>query len=190
MESRIPPHQTQTRDWPVLHHGMVPKVDLRTWRLRLFGLVEEEAELTYDQFRSLPGTASTSDIHCVTGWSRLDNTWEGVLFRTLAEQIRLKPEARFAIIHAARGFTANLLLADLLGDDVLFAWAHDGKPLTPEHGWPLRLVVPKRYFWKSAKWVTGVEFVAEDRPGFWEKHGYHMHGDPWKEERYGPSPFG
>jgi len=182
---RIPPGQTVTDDFPVLHHGSVPEIDLATWRFRIFGRVEEPLEMTYDEFRSLPSVTQVSDFHCVTTWSRLDNRWEGVASKELMKRVRLKPEARFVMVHAAPDFTANLPLEDFLADGVLFAWAHDRKELTPEHGWPLRLVVPHLYAWKSAKWVTGLEFMAEDRPGFWERRGYHPHGDPWAEERYG-----
>ena len=133
---------------------------------------------------ALPRVTVCSDIHCVTRWSRYDNQWRGVLFAEVLRHVAVKPEARFAVIHAERGFTTNLSLAELTNDDVLFAWQHDGKDLTPEHGWPLRLVVPRRYFWKSAKWVRAVELVAEDRPGFWEQNGYHNEADPWNEERF------
>ncbi len=180
---RVPPGQVVTEKWPVLHHGAVPRVDLSRWTFRAFGLVANPFELTYAEFMGLPRVTSTSDIHCVTRWSRLDNTWEGVPAKVLVEMARPLPEARFALVHAEQGFTANLLLEDLLRDDVLFAFRHDGRDLTPEHGWPLRLVVPHLYFWKSAKWVRGLEFKDIDTPGFWERAGYHMRGDPWKEER-------
>ncbi len=136
------------------------------------------------EFRALPRVRVTSDIHCVTRWSRFDNLWEGVAVRTLLEAAGVRSEARFAIINAEQGFTTNLPLAELLNDDVLLADRHDGVPLTPEHGWPLRLVVPRRYFWKSAKWVRAIELVAEDHPGFWEQNGYHNEADPWNEERF------
>jgi DMSO/TMAO reductase YedYZ molybdopterin-dependent catalytic subunit len=183
-QTRVPPGQTVTEKWPVLHYGSVPRVDLGRWRFRIFGLVEEPVELTYDQFMALPRTSITRDIHCVTTWSRYDNTFEGVPFREVLKLVKPKPEATHAMIHAEYGFTTNLPLVDLDRDDVLFANKHDGKELTPDHGWPLRLVVPHLYFWKSAKWVRGIELLAEDKPGFWETHGYHMRGDPWKEERY------
>jgi len=146
--------------------------------------VEEECNLSYREFLALPRARVLSDVHCVTGWSRLDNQWEGVLTTTLKVLVRIMPEARFAIVHAEGNFTTNLLLEDFFGEDVIFAISHDGIAISPEHGYPVRLVVPRLYFWKSAKWVTGVEFTAEDRPGFWESHGYHNRGDPWKEERY------
>lgn len=184
LAARTPPGQTLTGKWPVLHYGSVPRVDLARWRFTIFGLVEEPVELTWQQFSALPRAAIARDIHCVTTWSRLDNTFEGVPFKEVLGLVTPLPEARFAMIHAEYGFTTNLPLADLDRDDVLFADRHDGAPLTPDHGWPLRLVVPHLYFWKSAKWVRGIEFLAQDRPGFWERNGYHMRGDPWKEERY------
>jgi len=186
-KTRIPPGQVATRKWPVLHYGSVPKVDLETWRFRIFGLVAEEVSLTYPEFMSLPRTRVQCDIHCVTGWSRLDNEFEGVLARDVLRLAQVKPEAKYVMVHAEQGFTANLPVADLLRDDVLFAYRWNGQDLTPEHGWPLRLVVPHLYFWKSAKWVTGLELMEHDRPGFWEQHGYHMYGDPWKVQRYSES---
>ncbi len=182
---RLPPGQHLTRKWPVLHYGAIPEIDLTTWRLRLFGEVEEEVELTWDEFMALPQTTRTNDIHCVTGWSRLDNTWTGVAIPDLMQLVRLKPTATHVMVHAYGGYTTNMPLGEFLRDEVLLAHSHDGQPLTPEHGWPLRLVVPQLYFWKSAKWVRGIEFMAGDRPGFWERYGYHNHGDPWKEERFG-----
>jgi DMSO/TMAO reductase YedYZ molybdopterin-dependent catalytic subunit len=183
-EPRLPPGQVLTDKWPVLQHGSVPRVDLATWDFRVFGLVATPARWTLESFRALPQATVRSDIHCVTRWSRYDNEWRGVPFAEVMRQVEVKPEARFAVIHAEQGFTTNLSLAELNQDDVLFAWQHDGADLTPEHGWPLRLVVPRRYFWKSAKWARGVELVAEDRPGFWEQNGYHNHADPWNEERF------
>jgi DMSO/TMAO reductase YedYZ molybdopterin-dependent catalytic subunit len=183
-EPRLPPGQIRTDKWPVLHHGPVPRVDLATWEFRVLGQVGEIVRWTWEQFRSLPQVTVRSDIHCVTRWSRFDNEWRGVAFREVLRHVVVKPQARFAVIHAENGFTTNLALAELTHDDVLFAWQHDGRDLTPEHGWPLRLVVPRRYFWKSAKWVRGAELTAEDRPGFWEQNGYHNQADPWKEERF------
>lgn len=181
---RIPPGQIQTRDWPVLHYGNVPRIDLENWRFRIFGLVEDEVLLTYQDFINLPRTKVSCDIHCVTHWSRLDNEFEGVLFKDVMKQARLKPETRYVLFHAEGGWTTNVPLADLMRDDVLFAWRWNGQEITPEHGWPMRTVVPHLYFWKSAKWVKGMEFLAEDRPGFWERNGYHMYGNPWDEQRY------
>ena len=183
-QNRVPPGQRLIKNWPVLHYGGVPRISADNWNLRLFGLVEKERNLSYREFLALPRARVLSDVHCVTGWSRLDNQWEGVLTTTLKVLVRIMPEARFAIIHAEGNFTTNLLLEDFFGEDVIFAISHDGIAISPEHGYPVRLVVPRLYFWKSAKWVTGVEFTAEDRPGFWESHGYHNRGDPWKEERY------
>lgn len=143
-----------------------------------------ERRLDYQQFSSLERVEVFSDIHCVTSWSKLDNLWRGPSSRVIKELVQVLPEARFVVIHAAGGFTTNLTLSDFLEPDVLFALKHNDEILSAEHGYPVRLVVPRLYFWKSAKWVTGVEFVAEDRPGFWESRGYHNHGDPWQEERY------
>jgi DMSO/TMAO reductase YedYZ molybdopterin-dependent catalytic subunit len=183
-EPRLPPGQVVTEKWPVLQYGTVPKVDLSQWDLRVYGLVERPVAWSWQEFRSLPRVRVRSDIHCVTRWSRFDNLWEGVSVREVLRRAGVKPDARFGILHAERGFTANLPVAELDHDDVLFADTHDGKALTPDHGWPLRLVVPRRYFWKSAKWVRALEIVADDRPGFWERNGYHNEADPWKEERF------
>ncbi|HZM26978.1 MAG TPA: sulfite oxidase-like oxidoreductase [Gemmatimonadales bacterium] len=183
-EPRLPPGQVHTDKWPVLHYGSVPRVDLARWDFRVFGLVEQPVRWTYEEFLALPQVQVRSDIHCVTRWSRFDNLWQGVSFKEVLARVQVRPEARFAVIHAEQGFTSNLALSELTQDDVLFAHRHDGQDLTPEHGWPLRLVVPRRYFWKSAKWVRGVELVAEDRPGFWEQNGYHNEADPWREERF------
>jgi len=184
-EPRLPPGQVRTEKWPVLHYGSVPQVDLNTWEFRVDGLVTKPVRWTWDEFQALPQVEVRSDIHCVTRWSRFDNLWKGVSFAEVLRRVGAKPEARFAVVHAEQGFTANLPLTELDQDDVLFAHLHDGQPLTPDHGWPLPLVVPRRYFWKSAKWVRGVELMHGDRPGFWEQYGYHMRGDPWGEERYG-----
>jgi DMSO/TMAO reductase YedYZ molybdopterin-dependent catalytic subunit len=183
-EPRLPPGQIRTDKWPVLHYGSVPKVDLSTWDFRVMGLVERPARWTWEEFLELPRVTVRSDIHCVTRWSRYDNEWQGVSFREVMRHVAVKPEARFAVIKAEQGFTTNLPLSELNQDDVLFALQHDGVELTPEHGWPLRLVVPRRYFWKSAKWVRAIELVADDRPGFWEQNGYHNEADPWREERF------
>jgi DMSO/TMAO reductase YedYZ molybdopterin-dependent catalytic subunit len=184
-EGRIPPGQSLTLKFPVLHYGPVPPFDKNTWTLRAFGLVDEEKVWTWDEFQQLPTTKLTCDIHCVTRWSKLDTVWEGVRFRDFVELVGVKPEAKFVIAHCEYGFTANTPLEAMLDDDVLLAYKYDGKFLDPEHGFPLRTLVPKRYFWKSAKWLRGVEFVDKDRPGFWEQAGYHNDADPWKEQRYG-----
>ncbi len=181
---RVPPGQRAVEKWPVLHHGSVPRIDICTWSFTISGLVEEERALSLDEFLALPRVEVLSDVHCVTGWSRLNNIWEGVSTGELRRLVSIRPEARFVMVHAAGGFTTNLALGDFFEPDVLLADRHNGEPLTPEHGYPLRLVVPRLYFWKSAKWVTGVEFRAEDLSGFWESRGYHNHGDPWTEERY------
>ena len=181
----IPPGQHLTDHLPVLHEGPVPSFDPTTWDLRLFGLLKEEVIFSHEQIISLPPVRIVTDIHCVTTWSKLDTTWEGVSFRQLMDNVRLLPEAKYVLIHCEYGYTTNLPLEALMDDDVLFAYRYDDKTLTPEHGHPLRLVVPKRYFWKSAKWVRGLEFMAQDRQGFWEQWGYHNDGDPWKQERYG-----
>jgi DMSO/TMAO reductase YedYZ molybdopterin-dependent catalytic subunit len=182
--NRVPPGQSVTEGWPVLHYGGVPKINAEDWRLRIYGLVEKELILSLAEFLALPQVRVLSDVHCVTGWSRLNNLWEGVGTSELKEMIKILPDAAFAIIHSPGGFTTNLSLDDFLSEDVLFAVKHNGKTLASEHGYPVRLVVPRLYFWKSAKWVTGVEFTKDERPGFWESRGYHNHGDPWREERY------
>ncbi|HXF56678.1 MAG TPA: sulfite oxidase-like oxidoreductase [Actinomycetota bacterium] len=182
--ARIPPGQHLVKGWPVLHVGPVPPFDESTWDLRVFGLVERPFALTYPELRSLGAVRVRADMHCVTGWTTLDNEWEGVPFRVIADQARPRPEARWVVVHCEYGYTANLSLQALLDDDVLLAWGHNGQPLTPEHGFPLRLVVPKRYGWKSAKWVRRVEFTDRNQRGYWEVRGYHTHADPWREERY------
>lgn len=182
---RIPPGQSRTRKWPVLHYGSVPEVNLATWRFEVRGLVEHPMLIGYDELTSLPRGETLCDIHCVTRWSKLDNRFEGIPVQRIIERCRPKPEATHVLVHALPDFTTNLPLPDLDRPENLLAWKHDGENLTPEHGWPLRLVVPHLYFWKSAKWVTGFEFLRGDAPGFWEQNGYHMRGDPWEEERYG-----
>ncbi len=182
--ARIPPGQQLTVKWPVLTYGPIPKTDLATWDFRITGLVEQPTWLTWDEFMALPRTRRHNDIHCVTRWTKLDNDWDGVSVPEVMKAVVVKPEAKAVMVHAEHGFTANLALDDFLREENLFAHSHDGQPLTPEHGYPLRLVVPHLYFWKSVKFVRGLEFIAEDQPGFWERNGYHMRGDPWEEERY------
>jgi DMSO/TMAO reductase YedYZ molybdopterin-dependent catalytic subunit len=182
--ARLPPGQYLTPKWPVLHAGDVPDVDVATWTLQITGEVEEPVSLTYDELRALPATTVTTDIHCVTRWSRFDAGFTGVHWRELAKLCRPKPSARFAIAHAEQGFTANVPLAALEEEESLVAYDADGEPLTAEHGGPVRLVVPSRYFWKSAKWLTGIELSAVDRPGFWERYGYHNDADFRQEQRY------
>lgn len=181
---RVPPGQRLTERFPVLHYGAVPRIDLAKWRFRLSGWVAQPVELDLAQFEALPRVQLVADIHCVTGWSKLNTHWEGVPSVALRELVSLRPEARYAIVQAAGGFTTNLSLDDFFAEDVLFALKYEGEPIAPEHGAPVRLVVPRLYFWKSAKWVTGVYFRKDDQPGFWESRGYHNRGDPWKEERY------
>jgi DMSO/TMAO reductase YedYZ molybdopterin-dependent catalytic subunit len=183
---RIPPGQFVTEKFPVLHYGDVPETDLESWDFRIFGLVGKPMRLGWKEFRALPETTLRTDIHCVTRWSKLDTVWSGVLWRDFVNVlgISFNPEVSHVMAHCEHGFTTNLPLDVLYDDESLFAWSYDGYPLTPDHGWPLRLLVPKRYFWKSAKWIRGVEFMASDRPGFWERNGYHMNGEFWNEERF------
>lgn len=183
-EGRIPPGQYRTEKFPVLTHGQVSKVNPEHWRFHVSGLVEEEVTWSYDEFVSLPQIDIQADFHCVTRWSQLDNVWSGVSVAEVMSRIRLREDARYVMASGHGGYTTNIPLADFLEDDVLFAHSRNGEPLSAEHGWPLRLIVPKLYAWKSAKWVNGLEFMAADRPGFWESCGYHNHGDPWKEERF------
>jgi DMSO/TMAO reductase YedYZ molybdopterin-dependent catalytic subunit len=184
-DSRVPPGQTVTTKWPVLHYADVPTVDTKTWTFDVAGLVERPYSLSYDDVLALPRTTVRCDIHCVTAWSRLGNAFEGVAVSRLLERAGVLPEATHVLVRAEQGFTTNLALADLNRPDNLVAFMHDGEWLTPEHGWPARLLVPHLYFWKSAKWVRGFTLLDEDVPGFWEQNGYHMRGDPWTEERYG-----
>ena len=183
--ARLPPGQYLTEKWPVLHAGSVPEVDLAKWDLRVFGQVEEPLTLTWDELKALPATEVTVDIHCVTRWSRFDTSFKGVHWSEVAKLVRPKPSAHFVLAHAEQGFTSNVPLEALEADDAVLAYEADGEPLTPDHGWPLRLVVPSRYFWKSAKWLRALELRSNDQPGFWERYGYHNDADYWKEERYG-----
>ena len=183
-KSRIPPGQHLTENWPILHYGSVPAINVSAWNLHIFGLVIQERIINYQSFSELPQVQVFSDIHCVTSWSKLDNLWEGVSTNTIKSLVEIKPEAKFVIVHAVGNFTTNLTIEDFFQFDVLMAIKHNGNNLSPDHGGPVRLIVPRLYFWKSAKWLTGLEFVEKDRPGFWESAGYQNHGDPWKEERY------
>ena len=186
---RLPPGQIVTRKWPVLHYSTVPTVDLRAWRFEVTGLVERALSLTWDELQAMPRRETACDIHCVTRWSRYDNVFEGVPVQAILERAGVRPEAGYAMVHASQDYTTNLPLADLDRPANLLALRHNGELLPPEHGGPVRLLVPHLYFWKSAKWVTGFELLEEDSPGFWERNGYHMRGDPWLEERYGrPDP--
>jgi DMSO/TMAO reductase YedYZ molybdopterin-dependent catalytic subunit len=189
MSDRLPPGQVITRKWPVLHYGTVPQVDLATWRFTVSGAVDRPFAISWEELQALPRQQTPCDIHCVTRWSRYDNLFEGVPVRLLLQRAGVKPQARYALVHAEQGFTTNLPLSDLDRPENLLALSHDGEPLTPEHGGPVRLLVPHLYLWKSAKWIRGIECLEEDVPGFWEENGYHMRGDPWQEERYGrPDP--
>ena len=186
-ERRIPPGQSRTKKWPVLDASGPPAIDFEQWRLRIGGLVGRETEWSWEEFGRLPRVKVFADFHCVTRWSRLGNVWEGVSTRELLQQAGgQKRGAAYVMAYGYdRGWTTNLPLADFLAEDALVAIAHDGEPIAPEHGGPARLIVPRLYAWKSAKWVAAIEIMDRDRAGFWEKNGYHMHGDPWAEERYG-----
>lgn len=195
-EGRLPPGQSLTQKFPVLHYGPVPRFNASTWDLRAWGEVEEEVRWSWDEFNQLPRTSVTMDIHCVTRWSKFDTTWEGVSLRTLVDEgfIKLKEEANFLLQHAEYGFTANLPLEVAMGENFLLATHFNGEPITPEHGYPLRAVVgyirgreelETPYFWKGAKWLRGLEFLSEDQRGFWEQAGYHNQANVWKEQRFG-----
>ena len=182
--ARLPPGQYLTEKWPVLHAGSIPATDLATWDFKVFGEVEAPVTLSWDELRALPSTEITIDIHCVTRWSRFDTRFRGVTWAELAKRALPKPSARFVVAHAEQGYTTNVPLAALEDEQALIAYEADGEALEPEHGWPLRLVIPSRYFWKSAKWLRGIELLDKDDPGFWERYGYHNEADYWKEERY------
>lgn len=194
-QNRLPPGQSLTQKFPVLHYGPTPKSDLKDWDFKIFGLVEEEKVWSWEEFNRLPRQKVTMDIHCVTRWSKFDTVWEGVLLKTLVEEglVSPKPEANFVIQHCEQGYTTNLPLTAMMHENVLMATHFDGKPLELEHGWPLRVVVgsfPDRseewraYFWKGGKWLRGLEFRASDQLGFWERNGYHNEADPWREQRF------
>lgn len=187
-DASVPPGQTVTEGFPVLHVGDIPPIDPKTWRLRLFGLVENPFELSYEELRVLPPTEWHGDIHCVTRWSKKNTTWRGVTFRSLVERAQPLASVTHVVQHADNDYTTNLPLAEMLGDDVLVAYEFDGQPIEPVHGGPVRMLVPKKYFWKSAKWMHGIEFLDKDQKGFWEVRGYHNDADPWKEERYADLP--
>jgi len=186
-EGRLPPGQSLTLKWPVLHYGGVPHFDESKWDFKVSGEVVSPAKLSWKEFLALPQTEVTSDFHCVTRWSRLDNRWTGVLFNEVLKLVEPQPAARHVLVLAEEGYTSNIPLGDLTRPDVLFAHSHDGQPLTAEHGGPLRLIVPHLYAWKSVKWVRGFLLLNEERLGFWERNGYHAYGDPWKEQRYSGS---
>ena len=182
--ARLPPGQYLTDKWPVLHAGGIPDTDLAAWTFEVTGEVETPLSLSWDELLRLPAVEVTQDIHCVTRWSKFDLTFKGVPWSAVRSLVGQKPGARFAIAHAEAGFTANVPIEFLEDERALLAYEADGEPLTKEHGWPLRLVVPGKYFWKSAKWLRGIELSATDKPGFWERYGYHNDADPFREERY------
>ena len=181
---RLPPGQSLTLKWPVLHEGSVPRFDPQTWDFRVFGLVEEPLTLSWKEFSNLPQSEVLADMHCVTRWSRFNNHWGGVLASELMRLIRLRPEARHVMVHAEQGYSSNLPVSDFLRLTTIFAMRHDGQTLAVEHGYPLRLVVPHLYAWKSVKWVRGIELLDKELPGFWEQNGYNIYGDPFTEQRY------
>lgn len=183
-ERRVPPGQRVTRGWPVLHEGPIPRFDPASWRLSFHGACTRPYELTYEQLKALPNSDLRSDFHCVTGWSKLDNLWRGVQTSLLLKKAEPHPDASYVLVHAEYDYTANLALDTLLADDAMVAWAPNMQDLAPRHGFPLRLLVPKLYGWKSVKWVRSFELLTQDQRGFWELRGYHNHADPWREERY------
>jgi DMSO/TMAO reductase YedYZ molybdopterin-dependent catalytic subunit len=183
-EGRLPPGQSLTLKWPVLNYGSVPRFDSQSWDFQVYGLVAIPLKFSWKEFNALPKTETTSDFHCVTRWSRFDNRWDGVSMRELLRRAMPKPEAAYVLVHAEQGYTANVPLADLDRDEVLLATHHDGEPLSGDHGYPLRLIVPHLYAWKSVKWVRSLELLDHNAAGFWEQNGYHMYGDPWKEQRF------
>lgn len=187
ISERVPPGQFVTERFPVLHYGETPRYGNlhERWNLRVFGLVKEEKTFSWNDLRAMPTKTQTVDIHCVTRWSKLDTTWTGVPWRDFIKNFEIDPAATHVMAHCENDFTTNIALEVLDDDDTMLAFYYDGKPLDPDHGFPLRLLVPKKYFWKSAKWLRGLEFMQGDRPGFWERAGYHMKGDPWLEERFG-----
>jgi DMSO/TMAO reductase YedYZ molybdopterin-dependent catalytic subunit len=186
---RLPPGQIVTQKWPVLHYGTVPRVDTTRWTLEVSGAVDHPFTLKWDEIAALPRQETVCDIHCVTRWSRYDNVFDGIPLRPLLERAGVHADARFVLVHAEQGFSTNVPIDDFTREANLLALKHNGQDLDPEHGGPIRLLIPHLYFWKSAKWVRGFEFLTEDYPGFWEQNGYHMRGEPWAEERYGrPDP--
>ncbi len=183
-DPRLPPGQYQTKKWPVLSYEPTPRFDAQRYRFRVWGEVAHPFELSWDELRSLPRTELTTDIHCVTTWSRYDNHWEGIHIRDILKRADPTENARYVMAHSFTGYTTNLPLSALDDEDVMVVFKHDGQEIEPEHGGPVRLLVPKLYFYKSAKWLSGLEFMPNDRPGFWEIRGYSNSADPWKEERY------
>lgn len=181
---RLPPGQVLTLKFPVLTYGKIPAISPAEWRFKVWGLVQEPQEWSWDEFLALGKQTLTCDIHCVTRWSKFDTTWTGVPFKAVYEQLRPRPGADYVVFHSYGDYTTNVPRAELLRSDVLFAYEYDGQPLAPEHGGPMRGLVPHLYLWKSAKWIRGMEFLNRDRAGFWEMYGYHMLGRPWQEERF------
>jgi len=184
VQERVPPGQYLTEKWPILHYGPIPTFNPKTWDFRVFGRVEHELRMDWEELQKLDQTTVQADMHCVTTWSRLEQRWEGIPFSKIVELAKPPPDAKFVIAHSEYGFTANTPIEYCLRDDCLIALRANGEPLAPEHGKPARLVVPRLYAWKSAKWLRGIEFSVMDKPGFWERNGYHNVGDPWKEQRY------
>lgn len=188
-QGRLPPGQSLTQRFPVLTYGPTPKFNPQTWDLKFFGAVENEITVNWDEFLKLPTKTLTTDIHCVTRWSKFDTTWEGVPFRHVAEMVGVKPDVKHVIAHCDYGYTTNVPFEDMMNDNVLLAYKYDGEMLEPDHGAPVRTLVPHLYLWKSAKFLRALEFSPVDKPGFWENSGYHNYGDPWKEERYSRRGF-
>lgn len=182
--NRIPPGQYEARDFPVLTAGPTPHIKTSDWSFTIQGLVQSPKQWTWKQFNLLPKESFTKDIHCVTKWSKLDTNWMGVSIDTLLEQVVLMPNAEYAMAYSYGGYNANIPVKDLREGKAFIGLQYDGSPLSAEHGGPARLVVPHLYFWKSAKWITGLRFMEKNEPGFWEKAGYSIHGDPWMEQRY------
>lgn len=184
LAKRLPPGQVLTERFPVLHEGEVPVYDMKEWTLRIYGKIDQDITLNYEDVLNMPQTTVKRDIHCVTRWSRFDNSFTGVLFKDLLKELGITPKTEFVMLHGDYDYTANVALNDLDRDDVLLAHSLDGEPLTAKHGYPLRFVVPHLYFWKSVKWIRGIEFIEENKPGFWEQNGFHLNGDPFEEQRF------
>ncbi len=184
-QERVPPGQYLVGDrWPILTYGPTPRPDLSTWDFAVSGLVKNPLRFSWEEWKVLPTVEAKADMHCVTSWSKLDNVWTGVRARHVLELAQPKPEAKFFSVFCDGGYTTNAPLEELYEEDALFATCHNGRPLESGHGYPMRLVIPRLYAWKSAKWIRGIELIAEDRLGFWEENGYHAYGDPWREQRY------
>lgn len=184
LKHRVPPGQTVTDRFPILTEGEVPQYDMTTWKLRVFGEVEQEIEFSFEDLMKLPQTEVVFDIHCVTRWSKLDTKWKGIKFSDFLKQFNIKPNAKYVMVYGDSDYSANIPLEDLMHDNILLAHTYDDEALTDKHGGPLRLVVPHLYFWKSVKWITGFEFMNEDKPGFWEQNGFHIYGEPFAEQRF------